>query len=84
EALLENPRVRELFKKELDSYMASFKGFEEVKEFALIDEDFTTDNGMLTPSLKVKRRKVMEKYGKLVEGLYAKKREKAQPSAQMN
>jgi long-chain acyl-CoA synthetase len=81
EALLDNPRVRDLFKKELDKYMADFKGFEEVKEFAVIGEDFTTDNGMLTPSLKVKRRKVMEQYGKVIDGLYQKKREKTQHAA---
>ncbi len=85
EALLENPRVRELFKKELEKHMAEFKGFEEVREFAVIGEDFTTDNDMLTPSLKVKRRKVMEKYGKTVEALYAKKRDKsAQAASQAN
>ena len=85
EALLENPKVRELFKKELEKHMAEFKGFEEVKEFAIIGEDFTTENDMLTPSLKVKRRKVMEKYGKTVEALYAKKREKsAQAASQAN
>jgi long-chain acyl-CoA synthetase len=84
EALLDNPRVRELFKKELDKHMAEFKGFEEVREFAVIGEDFTTDNDMLTPSLKVKRRKVMEKYGKTVEALYAKKREKSAHAAQAN
>jgi len=65
--------------------MAEFKGFEEVREFAIIGEDFTTDNDMLTPSLKVKRRKVMEKYGKTVEALYAKKRDKsAQAASQAN
>jgi long-chain acyl-CoA synthetase len=85
DALLDNPKVRELFKKELDKHMAEFKGFEEVKEFAIIGEDFTTDNGMLTPSLKVKRRKVMEKYGKTVEALYAKKRDThAQAASQAN
>ena len=58
-----------------------FKGFEAIKDFALIAEDFTTDNGMLTPSLKVKRRKVIEKYGKAVEALYARKREKSANAA---
>jgi long-chain acyl-CoA synthetase len=81
DALLENPRVRDLFKKELETHSADFKGFEAVKDFVIIGEDFTTDNGMLTPSLKVKRRKVMEKYGKLIEGLYAKKREKREGAA---
>ncbi|MCW5835652.1 MAG: long-chain fatty acid--CoA ligase, partial [Labilithrix sp.] len=77
EKLLANPKVRALFKKELDHYGEKFKGFEGVKDFALVSEDFTTDNGLLTPSLKVKRRKVFEKYEPVIESLYAKKREKA-------
>ncbi|CAN5576250.1 AMP-dependent synthetase/ligase [soil metagenome] len=78
--LLDNPRIRELFRKEIDTFSGDWKGFEAVVDFAVIDEDFTPDNGMLTPSLKVKRRKVMDEYGALLEGLYAKKREK-KPSA---
>jgi long-chain acyl-CoA synthetase len=76
EKLLSNSKVRGLFKKELDHYGQKFKGFEGVKDFALISEDFTTENGMLTPSLKVKRRKVFERYQDLIEGLYAKKKDK--------
>jgi long-chain acyl-CoA synthetase len=76
EKLLANAKVRALFKQELDHYGEKFKGFEGVKDFALIGEDFTPENGMLTPSLKVKRRKVIETYGSLIEALYAKKREK--------
>jgi long-chain acyl-CoA synthetase len=74
--LLANPKVQKLFKSELDHYGEKFKGFEGVKDFALITEDFTTDNGMLTPSLKVKRKKVFETYQSTIEGLYAKKKEK--------
>ncbi len=77
EKLLEDKKVRELFKKELDHYGEKFKGFEEVRDFALIFEDFTTDNGMLTPSLKVKRREVLKKHGHLIEALYSKKKEKS-------
>ena len=40
------------------STAAAFKGFESIQDFALIADDFTTENGMLTPSLKLKRRKV--------------------------
>jgi long-chain acyl-CoA synthetase len=77
EKLLADSKVRALFKKELDHYGEKFKGFEEVKEFALIGEDFTTENGLLTPSLKVKRKKVFEKYQPVIEGLYSKKKERA-------
>lgn len=75
--LLANPKVQKLFKGELDHYGEKFKGFEGVKDFALIAEDFTTENGMLTPSLKVKRRKVVETYQPVIEALYSKKKEKA-------
>jgi long-chain acyl-CoA synthetase len=85
ESLLKDPRVVSLFKKEIDKHSAEFKGFERVGEFALIVDDFTTDNGMLTPSLKLKRRKVIETYGSLVEQLYAPKKggaaEGARPGA---
>ena len=76
EKLLANPKVQKLFKSELDHYGEKFKGFEGVKDFALIPEDFTTDNVMLTPSLKVKRRKVVEVYQPVIDALYAKKKEK--------
>ncbi|HVJ90968.1 MAG TPA: long-chain fatty acid--CoA ligase [Labilithrix sp.] len=75
--LLAHSKVRGLFKKELDHYGEKFKGFEGVKDFALIAEDFTTENGLLTPSLKMKRRKVFERYEAIIEALYAKKKEKA-------
>src|SRR5690606_23354062 len=39
--LLANPKVRALFKKELDHYGEKFKGFESVKDFALVAEDFS-------------------------------------------
>jgi long-chain acyl-CoA synthetase len=73
--------VKALFKKEMDTYCAKFKGFEEIRDFALIHEDFTTENEMLTPSLKVKRRAVLAKWGSLLDGLYSKKKEKADAPA---
>ncbi len=75
--LLEHAKVRELFKGEVVKYGEAFKGFEEIKDFTLVKEDFTTENGMLTPSLKVKRRTVMDVHGKAIESLYAKRSEKA-------
>jgi len=76
--LLEDPKVQKLFQGEIDRHGAKFKGFEGVKDFALVSEDFTTDNGMLTPSLKVKRRNVVERYASLLDGLYTGKRDKGE------
>jgi len=72
-AALRDERVRALFRKEIETYAAAFKGFESIQDFALVGDDFTTDNGMLTPSLKLKRRKVVETYGALLDELYAKR-----------
>jgi long-chain acyl-CoA synthetase len=81
DSLLANAKVRELFKKEVEQFSQKFKGFESVNNFALIGTDFTTENDMLTPSLKLKRRKVMEVHGPLIEGLYAKKPKAAEKAA---
>ena len=43
--------MRALIKGEIDRLSDKFKGFESVRDFTLIGQDFTTDNGMLTPSL---------------------------------
>jgi long-chain acyl-CoA synthetase len=82
DALLSNGAVRGLFKKQIEEHSSAFKGFEAVRDFALISQDFTTDNNMLTPSLKLKRREVVKVYGKLIDELYAKRPDKnAQASA---
>ena len=70
-ALVKNEKVRAKIREEIESKSQGFKGYERIKEFALIEEDFTTENGMLTPSMKLKRRIVLEKYGELVESLYS-------------
>ena len=74
DALLGDARVRALFEKEIETHGGAMKGFEAVRDFALVAEDFTTENGQLTPSLKLKRRKVVEVYGHLIDQLYAKPR----------
>lgn len=70
DALLADPKVRNLIRQELETYSQDFKQFEKVLKFDLIKEDFTTTNNMLTPSLKLKRRNVMQAYGDRIEKLY--------------
>ena len=57
-------------KDELDKYGSDFKGYEKPKDFVVVAEDFTTDNGMLTPTLKLKRRNVLAKYEQELDALY--------------
>ncbi len=69
--LLENAKVKDMMQAEVDKTSADFKGFEKVRRITLTAEDFTAQNDMLTPSLKVKRRVVWQKYGPGIEALYA-------------
>jgi long-chain acyl-CoA synthetase len=81
EGVLRDERVRSLFKAEIEKHAVAFKGFESIREFALLGADFTTDNGMLTPSLKLKRRKVVETFGPLLEQMYVKAKGDGRPAA---
>ena len=70
DALLTNDRVQAFFREEVDKHSADFKQFEKIKKLKLVAEDFTLENGMLTPKLSLKRRVVMAKYGADLEKLY--------------
>ena len=70
DSLLSNDKVKKLFEVELDKFSADFKQFEKIRKFTIVAEDFTTQNDMLTPSLKVKRRVVMNRYGETITSLY--------------
>lgn len=63
--------TRALIASELRREAAEFKPFEIPRRFALLDEDFTTDNDLLTPTLKIKRRNVVARYRALIDSLYA-------------
>ncbi len=63
--------VHGLFRGEIDTYQSSvFKGYERIAQFRLIPEEFTTDNDMLTPTLKLKRRNVISRYGSILDEMY--------------
>jgi long-chain acyl-CoA synthetase len=68
--LLQEPRVRTLIRAELDKYSREFKGYEQVRDFVLDSELFSTHNDLLTPSLKLKRRNVLVKYADRLDALY--------------
>jgi long-chain acyl-CoA synthetase len=41
-----------------------------VRRFAVLAEPFTVENGMMTPTMKIRRHKIKEAYGGIVDGLY--------------
>jgi long-chain acyl-CoA synthetase len=70
--LVRDARVNELLNGEIERFSSGvFKGFEKLRAFRPIVEDFTVDNDMLTPSMKVKRRNVIAAYQVLIDEMYA-------------
>jgi long-chain acyl-CoA synthetase len=71
EDLVADPRVVAHVQEEARGMLGDLASFETPKKFALLPEELTEENGFLTPSLKVKRRVVDERFGDLIDGLYA-------------
>lgn len=65
-----NHPVREELEQHLAAVNAERPSFEQVKKFELLDEELTIESGVLTPTLKVKRRVVNERYQDQIEHLY--------------
>jgi long-chain acyl-CoA synthetase len=70
EALLDRESVVLAIEADLKRLQRDLAAFERVRRFELLAEPFTVDNGMLTPTLKVKRKVVEEKYRDLIEKMY--------------
>jgi long-chain acyl-CoA synthetase len=68
--LAEEPKVREMIGEVVDKVNAKYAQVEQVKKFAILDHDLSQETGELTPTLKVKRNVVNEKYQAIFDGLY--------------
>lgn len=71
EELISNTAVIALYQSVLDKYNTEFGNWEQVKKFALIPHDWSIDGGEMTPTLKLRRKPILEKYTHLVEKMYA-------------
>ena len=67
EELAADPAARKYVKSEIDKLSKDLADFEKIKRIALVPQPFTQEGGELTPTLKVKRKVVAEKYGRLLE-----------------
>jgi long-chain acyl-CoA synthetase len=70
-SLARSEQVRSLIQREIDRANAKYAQVEQVKKFAILDHDLSQATGELTPTLKVKRNVVNEKYAELFDALYA-------------
>lgn len=71
ETLLASKHMETLFQTVVDKVNANHPSYEQIKYFRLLGQEFTLESGELTPSLKVKRKVVQEKYADLIESMYA-------------
>ena len=70
EDAIDHPKVLELYRQLINSFNEFFNHVEQVKRFELLPDEWTIDSGELTPTLKLKRKVIMEKYKAAIDRIY--------------
>jgi len=68
--LIATKEVVQVYEKLLKSISRQLATHEKVRKFLLVDEPFSIENGMMTPTLKLKRKEIISKYGTEIDNLY--------------
>ncbi len=68
--LVQLKQIYELLEKDLEQFQKKLAAFEKIRKFTILDKPFTIEGGELTPSLKIKRKVVEERYKELIEDMY--------------
>jgi long-chain acyl-CoA synthetase len=69
-SLVQNPAFNRAVGAAVERVNATLSPLERIRRFALLPESFTIDNAMLTPSLKIRRHKIRERWGETIQKLY--------------
>ncbi len=69
-ALLADSRILQLFEDEVKAVNGELARYEQIHVWELLPDEFTIETGELTPTQKIKRRVINQKYGEVIEGLY--------------
>jgi long-chain acyl-CoA synthetase len=69
-ALLQTQEIQRLIRGEINQYSSDLADFERVRMFTLMAEEFSEESGEMTPTLKLKRQVIMEKYKAAIERMY--------------
>jgi long-chain acyl-CoA synthetase len=77
--LIDKKEIYNLLDKEIASIQKKLANYERVRKFSILDKPFTIESGEITPSLKIKRKFVEERYAYLIEGMYFTGMEKNKP-----
>ncbi len=68
--LLANDKVIELFDQEIQKHTADFARVEQIRKFRLLKDEWSQETEELTPTMKLKRRVITQKYSQEIEGMY--------------
>jgi long-chain acyl-CoA synthetase len=71
EDAINHPKVLALYTELVESFNKSFNHVEQVKRFELLPDEWTINSGELTPTLKLKRKIIMEKYTAVIGRIYS-------------
>ncbi|MFC4550263.1 MULTISPECIES: AMP-dependent synthetase/ligase [Halorussus] len=75
--LCRNDRVREWLEAEVEAVNERFESYERIKQFRVVPEEFTEDNDLLTPTMKKKRRNILERFADDIDEIYEREYEAA-------
>ena len=70
--LLTNPQLISTIERELNSLQKDLSKYEKARKYTFIAEPFTVENGLLTPTMKVKRKAVVERFADVIDAMYSK------------
>ena len=71
EDLVKNKEVYNLVEKDLQQFQKKLANYERVRKFTLLNQPFSLENGEVTPTLKLKRKIIEERYQNLIEDMYS-------------
>jgi len=68
--LIGKPEIKDLYAKEIEERMTDYARVEQIRKFTLLEAEWSQITGELTPTLKMKRQVINQKYGPLIEAMY--------------
>jgi len=71
QSIYRDENIRSIFMQHVQQRTAAFPGYAQVRELAVVNEPWTPDNGLATPTLKLRRNQILERYHDVTERLYA-------------
>ena len=70
---LKDKEIHDLISSEVKKANENLSSIEKIRKFIIVRDPFSTDNGLLTPTMKIRRHKIKELYGEELDDLYGSK-----------